>query len=605
MKKKITSLWKQIEYRYRTASIRFVISVSFTIITVFSMVFSGMLMYMRFSASSEAQSRVASEQLVNQVNLNLEEYVRSMMRISDSMYFSVIKNTDIAMESFDKEMDLLYEANKGSLISIACFQSNGELVGAAPVSSTKKDVDIANQDWYIRANEKIENLHFSTPHVQNLFDENSPRYYWVISLSRMVQLTKDGMTERGVLLVDMNYNGIERLFKKVNTGGSGYIYLIDGEGELIYHPRQKAIYASLNQENNLAAAEYPDGNHSEVFEGKQRFVTVKTVGYTGWKIVSVIPKDEFYLNLNQIRFFVVAIIVLTILLVTIINMLVSSKIATPIQRLEDSVKELESGILDVNIYVGGSQEIRHLGRTVRSMVVQMRKLMDDIVGEQEEKRKSELDALQSQINPHFLYNTLDSIVWMIEVEEYQEAITMVTALASLFRISLSKGKTVISIEDELQHARNYMNIQMIRYKNRFTYTMAAEPAVLPCCTIKLIVQPILENAIYYGMEHMDGDGEINVRAYRQDGDIFIDVTDNGLGMPQETVAYLLTDSARVQRKGSGVGLMNVHQRIRLYFGAAYGLEITSEPDEGTRVRIHLPDINMNDAQDMGERREKP
>ena len=269
------------------------------------------------------------------------------------------------------------------------------------------------------------------------------------------------------------------------------------------------------------------------------------------------------------------------------NVLVSSRIATPIQKLEKSVKELEEeGNLAREIYIGGSYEIESLGHSIQSMVNQMRKLMDDIVVEQEAKRKSELDALQSQINPHFLYNTLDSIVWMVESERYEEAITMVTSLANLFRISLSKGRNIIPIRSELEHAQNYLSIQKLRYKNRFTVEMDIQPEILDCSTIKLIVQPLLENAIYYGTE--DGDGEITVKGYVKDKDIYIEVSDDGLGMPPETVELLLTDNNRVRKKGSGIGLINVHQRIQLYFGAAYGLTIESEPDEGTTIRIHLP-----------------
>ena len=165
---------------------------------------------------------------------------------------------------------------------------------------------------------------------------------------------------------------------------------------------------------------------------------------------------------------------------------------------------------------------------------------------------------------------------------------MVTALSRLFRISLSKGKTIITLAEETEHARNYMNIQKVRYKNRFEFTMEIEPGIQQYSTIKLVIQPILENSIYYGMEYMDGDGIIKVRGYEKDGDILVDVLDNGPGMPREVVDYLLTDGKRVRKKGSGVGLMNVHQRIRLYFGEPYGLEIISEPDEGTLVRIHLP-----------------
>ena len=222
------------------------------------------------------------------------------------------------------------------------------------------------------------------------------------------------------------------------------------------------------------------------------------------------------------------------------------------------------------------------------MVKQLRQLTDDIVKEQEEKRKSELDALQSQINPHFLYNTLDSIMWMIEAEKYEDAISMVQALSRLFRISLSKGKNIITIGEELQHAKNYLDIQKYRYKNKFTSYFEIEEGIEKYKTIKLIIQPLIENAIYYGMEYMDGDGEIYVRAYTKDSDLFIEVEDNGLGMQKEQVENILTDGTRIRSKGSGIGIRNVHQRIQLYFGTEYGLEILSEPDEGTTVRIHLP-----------------
>lgn len=588
MRQKIKKFWEFSKYFYQTASISQIIWVSFTIAAVVSMGFAGVLLYAKISANTEELILRNSIQLVNQVSLNLETSVRNMMRISNSMYYCTIKNADLQEESLDWDMNLLYEANRDSLVSIACFDADGNVVTGMPVSTLKEGVDPASQSWFQKANDKIENLHFSTPHVQNLFLEDSSRYSWVISLSRTVELTRAGETSRGILLVDMDYSGIEQLFEKVNTGGSGYTYLIDGSGEIIYHPRQRAIYANLNTENNLVAAEYEDGNHRENFQGEERSVTVKTVGYTGWKIVHVVPTEEFYLNLNQMRLFVLFIVLFTILCMGLLNIFISGRIATPIKRLEAAVREMEEGTGELELCEEGSQEIRHLGRTIYSMVRQRQKLMEEIVVEQEEKRKSELDALQSQINPHFLYNTLDSIVWMIEGEQYKEAISMVTALSRLFRISISKGKTIITIREEAEHARNYMNIQKVRYKNRFTFEMHMEPGILQYSTIKLVIQPLLENAIYYGMESMDGDGVIRVCGYEEGEDIWIDVLDNGPGLTPEEVENLLVDGKHEHKKGSGVGLVNVHQRIRLYFGERYGLKIDSEPDVGTRVRIHLP-----------------
>ena len=575
-------------------SIQMTISISFTIVSTICMATLSVSLYNSFVNTVEETMNRSVEQLLDQTAINLETYLRSMRRISDAMYYSVIKDKNLAKDTLDEEMNLLYEANKGNLISIACYTNSGELVAAAPVATEKAHSDIVHQEWFTEAVGQMENIHFSTPHVQNLFDEINYRYYWVVSLSQAVELTRNGSSALGVLLVDMNYSSIEQLLNKANTDNSSeYVYLMDSDGEIIYHPKQNLIYMDLYEENNLAAAGYEDGSRQEQYQGKNRFVTVKTVSYTGWKLVSVASMKGLGGGLSDMRLVMLLFVALAMLMTIILNQLISARIAKPLQKLNESVKELEAGNMNPDIYLGGSLEVEHLGRTLQSTVAQLRQLMSDIVVEQEQKRKSELDALQSQINPHFLYNTLDSIVWMIEGERYEDAVFMITQLASLFRISLSRGKTIISLEDEIRHAKNYMNIQKIRYKNRFRVSFFIDDDVLDCCTVKLIIQPLLENAIYYGVECMDDDGEIEVKGYRRDGDVYIEVRDNGLGMPEEAVRVLLSEnngSNRVRKKGSGVGLLNVHNRIRLRFGAPYGLEITSQPDEGTTVRIHLPYI---------------
>ncbi|WP_066454647.1 sensor histidine kinase [Anaerotruncus rubiinfantis] len=590
MVKAIRARIRQFFKAFQKRNIQYMISISFTIVAITGMLFLGMALYLRFAASTQNMVEEDNKRVINQVNMNIDVYLRNMMRISDAMYYRVIKNADLASDSIDPAMDLLYETNRDLLVSIVLVDDDGQLVAASPLSKLKKTVRPQDQEWFIRAMGKIENLHFSAPHVQNLFEDPDFRYRWVVSLSRAVELTFDGNVRHGVLLVDMNFSGIEQLFKNVTLGGNGYVYLIDSNGEIIYHPRQQLIFSNLTTENNLTAAGYQDGNHLENYQGDERVVTVKTVGYTGWKIVGVTPVDDITSSYYHFRAFAVFILFFTIFLMIFANLFVSSRIADPIKRLEASVKKLEQGDLSVKIAIGGSYEIQHLGKTIRSMVAQMRKLMDDIVVEQESKRKSELDALQSQINPHFLYNTLDSIIWMIENERYPEAISMVTALARLFRISLSKGRNIIPLSDELEHARNYMTIQQMRYKNKFTFKIDAAPETLRLSTIKLIVQPLLENAIYHGMEFMDGDGELLVKTYLLEDGLYVDVIDNGSGIPAEICRTLLTDETRVRSKGSGIGLRNVHQRIQLTYGKNYGLTILSEPDVGTTVRIRLPKV---------------
>ena len=589
---------KKLQRRVGNRSFRFMISMSFTFVALTGMILITAVLLNRYERTLERQVLSDSQKLIGQVEINLNTYLRSMMRSSDAVYYNVIKKVDFDKDDISRELSLLYEANKDNLVSIACFTRDGELLGAAPVGSLKKNVNITAQSWFEDASDKMENLHFSDLHVQNIFENKSGRYYWVVSLSRGVELTNDGKMSGGILLVDMNFSGIQQLFTEVNNDGKGYVYLIGRDGEIIYHPRQNLIFSNIIQENNQTASTYDEGVHNEEFQGEQRVVVVKTVGYTGWKIVSVVSKESLFSDLNQTRMMALLNLVLAIFLMIFVNQYVAVRITDPLKKLEKSIQGIEMKQQPV-VYIGGPPEIQHLGLTIRFMVEELQELTDKMVKEQEEKRKNELDALQSQINPHFLYNTLDSIMWMIESERYEDAVSMVQALGRLLRISLSRGKNVISVGDELQHARSYLAIQRYRYKNKFTSYFEVEPDIEQYKTIKLVIQPLIENAIYYGMEYMDGEGEIHIRAYTREQDLYLEVEDNGPGMPEEQVEHLLTGGEKARQKGSGIGLKNVNQRIQLYFGTQYGLEIESEPDEGTVVRIHIPKTTEEEA---GEQR---
>ncbi len=592
----------KIKIYYRRASIKYIISISFTIVAVVGMIVVGGALYLRFSNSTEEVVSKNNQTIIDQVNLNLDSYLRNMMKISDTIYYRAIKKIDMSVENIEKEMDIIYEANKDNLISITLFSEYGEIIDSYPLQQLKKNIEARNNDWFQNAKNRKENLHFSTPHVQNLFYDPNYKYTWVVSLSRAVEITNNGKTSSGVLLVDMNFSGIEQICKNVEVSKNGYVYLIDRDGEIIYHPRQQLIYSNLINENNKEAAKFEDGNHIEKFEGSKRLVTIKTVGYTGWKLVAISPMSDVTAGYYELRVFAVFIMIFAIFILISINMFVSSRIANPIKELEKSVKEFENGVVNLNITENdGSYEVQHLAKAIKSMVNQMNILMKNIMIEQELKRKSELNALQAQINPHFLYNTLDSIIWMIENEKYDGAIVMVTALARFFRISLSKGKNVITVKDELEHARYYLTIQNIRYKNKFSYSIESDESTLSLTSIKLIVQPLIENAIYHGMEYMSGDGDIVVKSYKKDNDLYIDIIDNGLGMPQEVADKLLTEKVNnALKKGSGIGLRNVHERIKLYFGDKYGLEVYSEPDEGTTIRVHMPAIEFNSIKEEKE-----
>lgn len=637
---------------YLPHTIQGTILMAFTIISFVLLMILGLVLYQLFARRMRTSSVESTEQIVQQSVINLEDYLANMRRISDAVYYNVIKNADLSTDSIDREMDLIYEAHLEHLVSMALFTADGRLISASPIATTKENLDVTTQSWFTEALRKTDNLHFSTPHVENLFLDPAYRYRWVISLSRAVEIYENGTPTMGVLLVDMNYSTIDRMMERINQDSSGqYIYLTDSSGSLIYHPKQMQINYGILTENNINEAHYQDGHHQELYLGARRQVLLNSVSYTGWKMIAVIPASAYGVDAASLRFVVILLVSISLLVMIFVNQIVSRQISLPLNRLNRSIKRMEGGdVVPEDIYVGGSEEVEHLGRTLRSSMTQINQLMDDIVIEQEEKRKSEMDALQSQINPHFLYNTLDSIVWMIEGEHNKDAVFMVTQLASLFRISLSRGKNIIPLAQELKHAENYMNIQKVRYKNNFSVVFDIDENIRDYLSVKLIIQPILENAIYYGVGDMDPDdgAEIRIRgwlisdtekekageggaahgqtydtasgpvaaltarqpdpaeanagdrAHRQMiqamsvGDIYIAVSDNGYGMPPEVCENLLKDDEesrqRVPKHGSGVGLVNVHNRIRIRFGAQYGLMAASEPDEGTTITIHLPAI---------------
>lgn len=579
-------------------SIRYTIFIYFTVTALAASLLITVSLYQRLSGQLSITIQEENQGLINQVARSVESYLRTVLKLSDSLYYGAVKNADLSSESVNNELTLLYDNNKDDVDNIALFAQDGTLMEAVPAARLKTNLDVTREEWFQSALFKTENVQFSNPHVQYIFDNSENQYRWVITLSRAVELTQGTATAQGVLLVDISYSSLEHLFDGVMTGKGGYVYVINSGGDVIYHPRAQLLDSGRIRENNITAAGYKDGNHDEKFEGEQRIITVKTIGYTGWKIIGVTPKDVVSLNSIKTRLFIVFLIALILFILTIINSYISSRITDPIKELEKSVGLLEEGNLETEVYVGGSYEIRHLGSSISNMARQIRHLMNDIVREHEAKRKQEFDTLQSQINPHFLYNTLDIIVWMIENEQKAEAVKVVTALARFFRISLSRGKSLITVQDELEHVRSYLMIQHMRFKNKFSYRIEAAEEVNQLASLKLMLQPLVENAIYHGMEFMDGDGEILLKVWRDDNSLYFLVRDNGLGMTQAQVESLFSNSIPVtSKKGSGIGVKNVNERIKLFFGEEYGLTIHSEPDEGTNIIIHLPAVSYTELQE--------
>ena len=574
----------------KNLSIQSSIFMYFTVTAIIAIALISLIIFQRFTNSLNATIIEENSGIVGQLGESVDSYLRNAMKVSDSIYYNVIKNTDISNDDIKRGMNLIYVNNDNMIDDIALISGKGELIESMPALRLKDNSNVLEKDFFKKSMAESEYINFSMPHIRDLFDRNESSYSWVISLSRAVEVTDEGKATQALLLINLNYMYFEEIFSNVNLGNGGYVYLTNDRGDIIWHPKQNEIYSGRFNEDNKYAATLKDGITVENVSGKNLTLNVRTIGYTGWKLVGVTPSAALGVDGIKFRFFVLFVADLFLFLLAMINAFISDKISNPIKSLDGSVREIESGNLDVEIVPSGSYEVEHLGKSIKNMLGRIKVLMSDLVAEHNAKRKSEFDTLQSQINPHFLYNTLDIIVWMIENENSDKAVSIVTALAKFFRISLSKGKNIITVKDEVEHVRNYLMIQNMRFKNRFEYSIDVDEEVLSYSSLKLMLQPLVENAIYHGMEFMDGDGEIDVKVFKEDDSLYFTITDNGLGMSEDMVETLLSKDFVSSKKGSGIGVKNVNERIKLYFGSEYGLKVESEPDEGTKITIHLPAV---------------
>jgi len=564
---------------FKVRGIQFIITISFTLITILAMIFVGIVIYSKFSMFLENNVTLSTKQLVDQVNSNIEYYLKSTKEVSNLLEKNIYLNENIPNSKLQDQMNVIQNI-RGDIASVAVFSDKGELIIESPSSALKHNVNIINQAWFKSAIIKSDNVIFSVPHVQNIFNE---KHDWVVSLSRGIYFYQGNKRVHGVFLVDMNYSTIGQLCQNISIGKRGYIYIVDSDNNIIYHPQQQLINIGLKSENR---EDYLGSYLEDSDEGK-KLITIKTVNYTNWKVVAVAYMSEISDFKKTSNNFIGWILFVCIILIIFIFGFISAKISHPIKQLEESMKRVEAGEFNIYIDVKGEDEVERLATAFNLMISKVRYLMGQIVIEQEAKRKSELDALQAQINPHFLYNTLDSIVWMAENNKSEGVITMVTSLAKLFRISISRGKNIITVGEEIEHAKNYLIIQKIRYKNKFKFEIIVQKEALEYKTIKLILQPLIENSIYHGIEYMVDEGFIKISVSITKGKLLYEVCDNGLGIEPEKLKHLLEYRVRTD-SGSGVGVKNVHERIQLRYGMEFGLEIQSEIEEGTTIKIWLP-----------------
>ena len=299
--------------------------------------------------------------------------------------------------------------------------------------------------------------------------------------------------------------------------------------------------------------------------------------------------QSFFVSMIEIS---VIAFVAVLLLIVFISHYIPLSISRPITELVEVTQQVSQGNLQVRSHVNTGVEAKQLSESLNTMIDKINELLEQVKKEQIRIRKAEFELLQAQINPHFLYNTLDTIIWLAESDEQKQVVHMVESLSDFFRTSLNQGKDIISIKEEIQHVRSYLEIQQMRYQDILEYEIDVPEEFYQNTIPKITVQPLVENALYHGIKNKRGKGKITVRGYREDSFFILEVRDNGIGMQTERLEQVRNALVHKQFVESKVyGLYNVNERIRLNCGEEYGLRISSTYQEGTTVKIFLPDAD--------------
>ncbi len=563
----------------------------------------------RYSIKLQSDSISSSEQAIGNLIRNLEEYIRDVERLTDLAiynyyiqdYMNYLKNgLTIGTETQkfqNAQMGVTLLGNiistRSDISSIFIFGDNEIAMYKASPINVSTNFNYISQDWYQNALNDPDSIFIEGPHSQ--IYASSSLSSKVFSVSRTIQ-NYDGTGPLGIILIDANLSLIQNYSNSVKLSHEGFIFITNPDYTFVFHAGDPIDLDSFDNEyyKNLYSEIFINtGDRSSGYFGAQISQTDYQVVYQSmskapWKVYAVTPYENIIDEANTIRNLILFISFLSLILVTIISIVLSIKITRPLTRLRESMDKADHGNLDIRVPVTSSDEVGQLTNSFNTMIARLDALVHQTVKDQEDKRKLEIKALQHQINPHFLYNTLDSIIWMI-ADNDKNAIKMIEALSKLFRISLSRGKDLIPLSEELEHVRNYLIIQKMRYQSKFDFNVESNEEVMNCKTLKIILQPLVENSIYHGIKNKEGKCQITVRAEKSGNNLLISVIDDGLGMDKETCEEILKDTYNKETPGgSGIGVKNVHTRIQLYFGEEYGLSFESSYEEGTTVYIKLP-----------------
>lgn len=548
---------------------------------------------MRFTNTSIFEnSSQYTQTIIQQMNQNIDSYIDYMENIA----YLISSNEDVQDYLFSDEIDSegryrilkQFETildSRSDIRNVGIISKSGRMLINNGSKSVNHDLNINTQEWYTQALNSPEGATLTSSHVQHIISGERP---WVITLSRGIRDRSGSGEKEGVFFIDLNYSAISGLCDQSTVGTKGYAFILDAKGNIVYHPQQQQLYNELQTENISLIMDTDEDTVLTGTGNNGKLYSISRSDKTGWTVVDCTNVRELLSKSRQAQSIYVLTAVVLVIVALLFSRFMARSITLPIQKLRDSMKKVQEGDFSVSdVVVDSRNEIGSLTKSFDVMTHRIQELMEQNVHEQEQKRKSELKALQSQINPHFLYNTLDSIIWMAEGKKNEEVVLMTASLARLLRQSISNEDEVVPIANEVEYARGYLTIQKMRYKDKLEFQIEVDPSILHIPLIKLVLQPIIENAIYHGLKYKESKGLLIIKGFPKDGNAVLQVIDDGVGMDEETLAHIY-DRHKVNYHSNGVGVYNVQKRLKLYYGEDYGITYESVVGKGTTATITIP-----------------